>query len=128
MSQTKPVIVLSRELPDMFTSALGQVGEVRVAGENPDDAVFRDASVYLAAGVDPVPRALIERFPADLGLIANIATGTDNIDLEAAAAKSVAVSNTPVVTEDTADLTMALRAFANIQNYLTEGVPPDNCT
>jgi glyoxylate reductase len=108
MDDQKPVILLSRHLPDMFTAALRQIAEVRVAGREPDDAALEGATVYLATGVDPVPRNLIERFPPGLGLIANIATGTDNIDLEAATEKGVAVSNTPVVAEDTADLTMAL--------------------
>tara|TARA_R110002110_G_scaffold415860_1_gene658755 strand:+ start:85414 stop:86310 length:897 start_codon:yes stop_codon:yes gene_type:complete len=92
----------------MFTAALGQVGDVHVAGETPDENLLAAANVYLAAGVDPVPADLIERFGPKLGLIANIATGVDNIDLAAAAARGIAVSNTPVVTEDTADLTMAL--------------------
>lgn len=108
MAQESPVILLSRQLPEMFTAALGQVGEVRVAGAQPEDALLEEATVYLAAGVDPVPASLIQRFPPGLGLIANIATGTDNIDLAAASARGIAVSNTPVVTEDTADLTMAL--------------------
>ena len=108
MDKTPPVIVLARALPEMFTAALEQVGEVRVADKQSDDAVFNGASVYLATGIDPVPAELIQRFPEGLGLIANIATGTDNIDLDAAAARGLAVSNTPVVAEDTADLTMAL--------------------
>lgn len=107
-NQGKPVIVLSRQLPEMFTAALAQLGEVRVAGTEPDDALFDGASVYLATGVDPVTAELIARFPPGMGRIANVATGTDNIDLQAAAASGLAVSNTPVVTEDTADLTMAL--------------------
>jgi glyoxylate reductase len=126
MEEKKAVIVLSRQLPEMFTTALGQLGEVRVAGESPDDGVFAGARVYLATGVDPVPAELIARFPASLGLIANIATGTDNIDLQAAAAKGLAVSNTPVVTEDTADLTMALllaacRRLSFCERALREG-------
>jgi glyoxylate reductase len=126
MEQSKPVIVLSRQLPEMFTAALAQIGEVRVAGENPDAAVFAGARVYLATGVDPVPAELIARFPASLGLVANIATGTDNIDLNAAAARGLAVSNTPVVTEDTADLTMALllatcRRLSFCERALREG-------
>jgi len=107
-NQGKPVIVLSRQLPEMFTAALAQLGEVRVAGTETDDKLFDGASVYLATGIDPVPAELIARFGPGLGLIANVATGTDNIDLKAAAASGLAVSNTPVVTEDTADLTMAL--------------------
>lgn len=108
MAHVRPVILLSRQLPKMFTEFLEQIAEIRLAGEQPDDEQLQDASIYLAAGVDPVDGDLIRRFPPSLGLIANIATGTDNIDLQAAAARGIAVSNTPVVTEDTADLTMAL--------------------
>lgn len=107
-SANQHVVVLSRELPPLFVDALSQLAEVRVAGPSPDENVFDGAAVYLAAGVDPVPAELIERFPPGLGLIANIATGTDNIDLAAASARGIAVSNTPVVAEDTADLTLAL--------------------
>ena len=86
---------------------LAQLGELRVAADQPE-SVFDGASVYISPGVDPVPAALIDRFPLSLKLIANIAVGTDNIDLEAAARRGILVSNTPVVTEDTADLALAL--------------------
>lgn len=107
-TKQQAVIVLARQLPEMFTGALSQHAEVRFGGADPGDDVLAGATVYLATGIDPVPAALIERFPAQLGLIANIATGTDNIDLEAAAARGLKVSNTPVVAEDTADLAMGL--------------------
>lgn len=107
MREPKPIILLSRKLPDMFTAALGEVGEVRVLGECSDDQL-QGARIYLASGIDPVSAELIQRLPASVGLIANIATGIDNVDLEAAAARGIAVSNTPVVAEDTADLAMAL--------------------
>ena len=103
-----PVVVLSRELPALFTGALEAFAEVRVAGPADAVGVFDGAVVYLAAGIDPVPADLIGQFPDSVGLIANIATGTDNIDLQAATARGIAVSNTPVVAEDTADLTFAL--------------------
>jgi len=105
---TRPVILLSRELPGPFISALESFAELRVAGSGMNADVFDGASVYLTVGVDPVPASLIEQMPASVGLIANIATGTDNIDLEAATERGIAVSNTPVVTEDTADLAFAL--------------------
>jgi glyoxylate reductase len=95
-------------LPALFTGALEALAEVRVAGSQPQSGVFDGAAVYLAAGIDPVPATLIEEFPDSLGLIANIATGIDNIDLGAATGRGIAVSNTPVVTEDTADLAFAL--------------------
>ena len=108
MNESRPIIVLSRQLPPLFTQALQGFAEVRVGGTDAGADILDGASVYLAAGVDAVPAELIGRFPGTLGLIANIATGTDNIDLAAATARGIAVSNTPVVTEDTADLTFAL--------------------
>ncbi len=71
-------------------------------------AVPGDAVAYLSTAVDPVQAELIESFPDGLRLIANLGVGYDNIDLAAAAQRGIAVSNTPVVTEDTADLTFAL--------------------
>lgn len=126
MSTDKPLIILSRELPPMFTEALESFAEVRVAGANPAAETLAGAVVYLATGVDPVPAELIQRFPDSLGLIANIATGIDNIDLGAASARDIAVSNTPVVAEDTADLTFALllatcRRLSYCENRLRAG-------
>ncbi len=108
MTIDKPIIVLSRQLPPMFTEALTSFAEVRTGGPDPAAETLEGAAIYLAAGVDAVPGALIQRFPDSLRLIANIATGTDNIDLATATARGIAVSNTPVVTEDTADLAFAL--------------------
>lgn len=72
---------------------------------SPDGA---DARALLATAVDPVDAATIAALPDGVGLIANFGVGTDNIDLAAAAARGIRVSNTPVVTEDTADLVFAL--------------------
>ncbi len=104
----QPILVTSRELPPALMEALREIGEVRIGGIGADDALLEGASVYVAAGVDPVGAGLIGRFGPDMALIANLGVGTDNIDLAAAAARGIRVSNTPVVTEDTADLTMAL--------------------
>lgn len=104
----RPVIVLARELPEAFVQLLGSCGEPRVGGGDASAPAFDGARVYVSTAVDPVPRELIDALPASVGLIANFGVGTDNIDLEAAARRGIAVSNTPVVTEDTADLAMAL--------------------
>lgn len=122
----QPVIVTSRQLPPMFTEALSQLAEVRPGGPGADADLLAGADVYLAVGVDAVPAELINRFPDSLGLIANIATGTDNIDLAAASARGIAVSNTPVVAEDTADLAFALilatcRRVGSCERYLRAG-------
>lgn len=103
-----PVILVSRQLPDLLTAALQRLGEVRVCGADADDTLFQGAAAYVALAVDPVSEQLIERFPPELKLIANIGVGTDNIDFPAASARGIHISNTPVVTEDTADLAMAL--------------------
>lgn len=85
---------------------LQSVAEIRIDGAN--EKVLDGAVIYCATALDAVDAGLINRFPRSLGLIANIGVGTDNIDLDAARSKGVLVSNTPVVTEDTADLTWAL--------------------
>lgn len=66
------------------------------------------ARALLATALDPVDAAMIAALPGSVGLIANLGVGTDNIDLAAAAARGIRVSNTPVVTEDTADQAFAL--------------------
>ena len=66
------------------------------------------ANVYCTTALDKADAKLINELPDNVGLIANIGVGTDNIDLVAAKAKNIFVSNTPVVTEDTADLAFAL--------------------
>jgi glyoxylate reductase len=103
---TETVIVLARQLPPALQQALGNFGEIRVAGDSP--AALAGCVVYVSTSLDAVPADLIEALPASVRMIANIGVGTDNIDLAAAAARAIAVSNTPVVTEDTADLTLAL--------------------
>ena len=109
---SKPTLLLARELPELFMQALQQLGEPRVANSSSEAAAFAGGRVYIGTAMDPVDAALIERFPDSLGLVANLGVGTDNIDFEALARRGIAVSNTPVVTEDTADLTMALMLAA----------------
>jgi glyoxylate reductase len=67
-----------------------------------------DADGLLTLLTDRVDAALIEHCPR-LRVISNYAVGYDNIDIDAAAARAIAVGNTPdVLTEATADLTWAL--------------------
>lgn len=106
---SKPFIILARELPGPFAKLLGQYGELRVAGDGSTPApVFNDARIYVSTSVDSVDAATIASLPSSVGLIANVGVGIDKIDLAAARARDIYVSNTPGVAEDTADLTMAL--------------------
>ncbi|WP_338466223.1 D-glycerate dehydrogenase [Novosphingobium sp. ZN18A2] len=102
------------------------VGEDELRFVSPEEGIPADAVAYLATAVDPVDAALIERLPASVGLIANLGVGFDNIDRDAAARRGLIVSNTPVVTEDTADLSFALilaaaRRLGEGERYLRAG-------
>lgn len=76
-------------------------------------------SAIVATAWNQVPGKLIRALP-NLEIIANFGVGTDNIDLEAARARGVPVTNTPdVLTEDTADFAMAL--LLGVTRRLVEG-------
>ncbi|RYE07291.1 MAG: D-glycerate dehydrogenase [Hyphomicrobiales bacterium] len=85
---------------------------------NPDDTPYTaDALVAALAGkdvlvssiTDRLDAALIARLPESVKLIAQFGNGFDNIDIEAAYAAALTVTNTPsVLTEDTADMAMML--------------------
>ncbi|MSO64988.1 MAG: D-glycerate dehydrogenase [Alphaproteobacteria bacterium] len=72
-------------------------------------AALGEADVLVPTVTDRLDAAVLAQAGANLRLIANFGTGVDHIDLAAAAARQVIVTNTPgVLTEDTADVTMAL--------------------
>jgi len=103
-----PILMVNRQLPEAVKDAMSGLGRLRefstgTTGEFPDTA-----SVLVTDAMQPVSADLIARLPATLGLIANLGVGTDNIDKLAAGKAGIQVSNTPVVTEDTADLAMSL--------------------
>jgi lactate dehydrogenase-like 2-hydroxyacid dehydrogenase len=78
-----------------------------------------EADGLLSMLTDPIDAELLEAAPS-LRAIANNAVGTDNIDLEAATARGIPVGNTPdVLTDSTADLTVALMLAAS--RRLVEG-------
>lgn len=93
-------------MPPALSQLFQSIAEVRV--DSGDEAVFNNAIIYCSTVLDSVNKDLINRFPESRGLVANIGVGLDKIDLAAARNRGITVSNTPVVTEDTADLTWAL--------------------
>jgi glyoxylate reductase len=107
-------IYVTRDLPGGALDRLRTEHDVDVhAGDMPPTRTELEAGVAEAEGLlslltDRVDAALIERAPR-LRAIANYAVGHENIDLAAAAARGIAVGNTPdVLTGATADLTLAL--------------------
>lgn len=107
-----PVVLSTRELPEPSLSTLGPDFEVRVMGYSPSElelaAEAADADALITIVSDPVTEAVFKNCPR-LKIVAQYAVGVDNIDRAAAAARGIVVTNTPnVLTDATADLTMAL--------------------
>jgi glyoxylate reductase len=84
------------------------------------DAV-QTAEVLVPTVTDRIDSKVIVRAGPQLKLIANFGTGVDNIDVKTALERGITVTNTPgVLTEDTADMTMAL--ILAVPRRLVEGV------
>jgi glyoxylate reductase len=118
-------VFVTRELPFDALDRLRAAHDVDVwpGDEPPPPAKLREraagADALLTMLTDRVDGALLDAAPR-VRAVANMAVGTDNIDVEAAAARGVAVGNTPdVLTDATADLTMAL--MLAITRRLAEG-------
>jgi glyoxylate reductase len=115
MARKKPVVAVTRRLPRDVETRMMELFEARL---NATDApLSADRIVAAAEGADAlVPTVtdridadLIARLPKSVQLIANFGVGVNHIDLEAAAKRRIVVTNTPgVLTDDTADLTVAL--------------------
>ena len=117
--KSRPRIFISAPLPGDADSRIQTAGDV-ILGES-GVGVRGDAFLARAASCDAivtlltdrVDAALLDRLPA-LRLVANVAVGTDNIDLARCAARQVVVTNTPgVLTEATADLAFGLLLAAS---------------
>jgi glyoxylate reductase len=115
MSQAKPRVVITRKLPqavetrmtELFTCELNN-GDRPFTKSDLVDAV-RQADVLVPTITDRIDAFVISQAGPQLKLIANFGTGLDHIDVEAALARGITVTNTPgVLTEDTADMTLAL--------------------
>lgn len=102
------ILLVSKLLPDPLLKVFETLGEVQVATPDFGIHVPEGVRVIVSTVMDPLTSEIIENLPDSVGLIANLGVGTDNIDLVAASKRGIKVSNTPVVTGDTADLAMAL--------------------
>jgi glyoxylate reductase len=118
-------VFVTRALPFAALDRLRSAHDVIVwpDDEPPSPAALREraasAEGLLTMLTDRVDAELLDACP-DLRAVANMAVGTDNVDLDAAAARGVAVGNTPdVLTDATADLTLAL--LLAITRRLPEG-------
>lgn len=111
----RPVVVVTRRLPEAVHDALAREFDARL---NPEDRplttdglreAVRTADALLPTVTDKVTAEVLAAEPRRLRLIANFGVGFNNIDIDAARARGIAVSNTPdVLTDATADLAMTL--------------------
>src|SRR5215211_3795030 len=127
-----PKVAVTREIPEAGLALLREAAEVTVWPEfnppNPEQLAELlhgcDGAVTLVS--DPITGELLDREP-QLKVVSNFAVGYDNIDVEAATTRGVAVCNTPgVLTETTADLAWALlmaaaRRVVEGADYVREG-------
>ncbi|RAU21992.1 D-glycerate dehydrogenase [Paramagnetospirillum kuznetsovii] len=115
MPHKKPVVVVSRKLPDVIETRMMELFDAKL---NVDDhpmskaeliEAVKTADVLVPTVTDRVDAAIMSQAGPNLKLIANFGTGVDHIDLASARSRGITITNTPgVLTEDTADMAMAL--------------------
>jgi len=132
MMTTKPKVAVTRLIPEAGLDVLRESCDVRIwEGDLPPGVEDLDR---LLDGVDGVLSLLTERIDGDLldrhpsiKIVSNFAVGYDNVDVEAATARNVAVSNTPgVLTQATAEfaftlLVSAARRVVEAARYVEDG-------
>lgn len=122
----KPRVIITRRLPPNVEARMAELFDmVFNIGDVPMDRAaltraMAQCDVLVPAVTDHIDADLIEAAPERLQLIASFGSGVDHIDLAAARQKGIIVTNTPgVLTEDTADMTMAL--ILSVPRRLAEG-------
>ncbi len=126
VERKRPLVIVTRKLPDVIETRMMELFETRL---NHDDvaldreqmaAAMAEADVLVPTVTDRIDAELLAKSGPQLKLIASFGTGVDHIDLGAARARGLTVTNTPgVLTEDTADMTMAL--ILAVARRLVEG-------
>jgi glyoxylate reductase len=111
----KPVVVVTRKLPEVIETRMMELFDARLnLTDKPMSKaelieVVKQADVLVPTVTDRIDAAILANAGPDLRLIANFGTGFDHIDLASARQRGIVVTNTPgVLTDDTADITMAL--------------------
>ncbi len=115
MSRQRPLVIVTRRLPEAIEARLMELFDARL---NPTDTpmsksdlieAVKEAHVLVPTVTDRIDSAVLAHANPELRLIANFGNGVDNVDVDTAYKRGITVTNTPdVLTEDTADMTMAL--------------------
>ncbi|HEX2655702.1 MAG TPA: D-glycerate dehydrogenase [Xanthobacteraceae bacterium] len=125
-NRKKPLVVVTRKLPDSVETRMCELFDTRL---NLDDKPMTHAELAEAAKIadvlvptvtDHIDASVLSQSGERLKLVANFGNGVDNIDVTTALQRGITVTNTPgVLTEDTADMTMAL--ILAVPRRLAEG-------
>jgi glyoxylate reductase len=115
MPKKKPYVVVTRRLPELIETRMRELFDAHL---NLDDEpmaeaeiveAMREADVLVPTITDPINARMIAQAGHQMKLVANFGNGVDHIDVTSALRRGITVTNTPgVLTEDTADMTMAL--------------------
>jgi len=126
MSQKRPVVIVTRKLPEAVEARMDELFDVRL---NADDTpmtreqmleAVQSAEVLVPTVSDKIDKGILAQAGDQLKMVANFGAGVDNIDVQTARERGILVTNTPdVLTEDTADMTMAL--ILAVPRRLSEG-------
>lgn len=113
--RVKPTVLVTRKLPGAVEARLRRDYDARL---NPDDALYapdelieraRGAQAILPCHTERFTADVLRRLPAEVRIIANFSVGYDHVDVDAARARGIVVTNTPDVLSDaTAELTIML--------------------
>ncbi|BBU59063.1 D-glycerate dehydrogenase [Mameliella alba] len=120
-------VVVTRRLPEVVETRLTELFNAKLRADDTPmtrgeliDAV-QEADVLVPTLTDRIDAGLIGQAGERLKLIANFGAGFDHIDVSTARSRGILVSNTPgVVTEDTADMVMAL--MLGVTRRIQEGL------
>ena len=126
VNRKKPLVVVTRKLPDSIETRMCELFDAKL---NLDDKpmtsaelaeIVRAADVLVPTVTDRIDASVLSKAGDKLKLIANYGNGVDHIDVATALSRGITVTNTPgVLTEDTADMTMAL--ILAVPRRLAEG-------
>jgi glyoxylate reductase len=127
MPRTKVKVIVTRRLPEPVETRMSELFDVELNTsdapmtiEQLADAASR-CDVLVPTVTDKIDGRVLARAGDRLRLIAQFGAGVDNIDVQSAVSRGVTVTNTPgVLTEDTADMTMAL--ILAVPRRITDGV------
>ncbi len=127
MSKKRLSVVVTRRLPDAVETRLSELFDVKLRLDDVPMtrsellAAMKEADVLVPTVTDEIDAAMIGQAGERLKLIANYGAGVDHIDVATARQRGVLVSNTPgVLTDDTADMTMAL--ILGVTRRMSEGM------